>query len=111
MEDLDELIKKLPEIACTTSIPNFNAITQFFLSKSIQENITLPIGNNENKSVVTSKEITDDMEEKFNEIISAIGINTITEIDMHHELDVIKRKHSEMYVDQFIYVVLIYKWI
>jgi len=108
LEDLNLLIKKLPQIARTTSIPNFNAITQFFLSKSIQEDGTLAIESNyENKSAIidTSKGMLDNMEiieEKLNEVMYAVGIKglDLQKIDIHQESDVIKRTYSEMYVYQ-----------
>lgn len=86
-----------------TSVPNFNAITQFFLSKSIQEDGTLAIEcNNEHKSVAmeTSNGVLVDMEtieEKLNEVMTAVGLRPCP-IDMQLESDVIKRTHSEMYV-------------
>jgi len=103
LEDLDILIKKLPQIARVTSVPNFNAITQFFLSKSIQEDGTLAIEcNNDRKSVAmnTSNLMLGDMntiEEKLNEVMTAVGLGSC-KIDMQLESDVVKRTHSEMYV-------------
>lgn len=103
LEDLDILIKQLPQIARVTSVPNFNAITQFFLSKSIQEDGTLAIeSNNDHKSVAmeTSNLMLGDMntiEEKLNEVMTAVGLGSC-KIDMQLESDVIKRTHSEMYV-------------
>lgn len=101
LEDLDVLIKQLPHVAQVASVPNFNAITQFFLSKSIQEDGTLAIEyNNDHKSVAmdTSNGVLTDMEtleEKLNEVMTAVGLGSC-KTDMHQ--DVIKRTHSEMYV-------------
>lgn len=85
------------------SVPNFNAITQFFLSKSLQEDGTLAIEcSNEHKSVAmdTSNGMLGGMstiEEKLNEVMTAVGLGSC-KIDMQHESDIIKRTHSEMYV-------------
>lgn len=106
LEDLDILIKQLPQIARVTSVPNFNAITQFFLSKSIQEDGTLAIeSNNDHKSVAmeTSNLMLGDMntiEEKLNEVMTAVGLGSC-KIDMQLESDVIKRTHSEMENDSY----------
>lgn len=101
LEDLDILIKQLPQIARVTSVPNFNSITQFFLSKSIQEDGTLAIENNyEHKSVAMETNRNagmlssmDTIEEKLNEVMTAVGLGS----------DVIKRTHSEMYVSLYNY--------
>lgn len=101
LDDLDTLIKELPQIARESSVPNFNAITQFFLSKSIQEDGTLAIGyNNEHKSLAmnTTNAMFGDMgtiEEKLNEVMTAVGLGSC-QINTQQESDVIKRTHSEM---------------
>ncbi|XP_025419378.1 RB1-inducible coiled-coil protein 1 isoform X2 [Sipha flava] len=106
LEDLDILIKQLPQIARITSVPNFNAITQFFLSKSIQEDGTLAIEyNHEGKSVAmdTSNGMLGGMEtieERLNEVMTAVGLGTCN-IDTQQESDVIKRTHSEMENDSY----------
>lgn len=93
----------MPQIARITTVPNFNAITQFFLSKSIQEDGTLAIEyNHERKSVAmdTSNGMLGGMEtieEKLNEVMTAVGLGPCN-IDTQQESDVIKRTHSEMYV-------------
>lgn len=104
LEDLDTLVKQLPHIANVTSIPNFNAITQFFLSKSIQEDGTLAIEcSNDHKSVAmeTSNGMLADMdsiEAKLNEVIRVnVGIGTC-KMDMEQEPDAFKRTHLQMYV-------------
>lgn len=103
LEDLDILIKQLPHIAQMTSVPNFNAITQFFLSKSLQEDGTLAIEyNNGHKSVAmeTSNGMLGDIEtieEKLNEVMTAVGLGPC-QINIKQESDIIKRTHSEMYV-------------
>lgn len=109
MEDLDILIKQLPQIARVTSVPNFNSITQFFLSKSIQEDGTLAIENNyDHKSIAMERNrntemlndidtVEDTVEKKLNEVMTAVGLGSC-KIDMQPESDVIKRTYSEMYV-------------
>ncbi|XP_050530865.1 RB1-inducible coiled-coil protein 1 [Daktulosphaira vitifoliae] len=108
LDDLDQLIKQLPQIAEITSVPNFNAITQFFLSKSILEDGILAIeGNNDHKSVAmetsnvslianTNKTV----EEKLNVIMTAVGIGSCQE-EMQQDSEVIKRTHSEMENDSY----------
>lgn len=103
LEDLDILIKQLPQVARSTPVPNFNAITQFFLSKSIQEDGTLAIEyNHDRKSVAmdTSSGMLgglETIEEKLNEVMTAVGLGPC-HIDTVQESDVVKRTHSEMYV-------------
>ncbi|XP_050438839.1 RB1-inducible coiled-coil protein 1 [Adelges cooleyi] len=106
LEDLDLLIKQLPRIANIISVPNFNAITQFFLSKSILEDGTLAIeGNNDHKSVAmeTSNVMISNMdiiEEKLNEVMTAVGLGSC-QVEMQQETEVVKRTHSEMENDSY----------
>lgn len=98
LEDLDILIKQLPQIARVTSVPNFNSITQFFLSKSIQEDGTLAIENNYDTEMLNNIDTVEDtVEKKLNEVMTAVGLGSC-KIDMQQESDVIKRTYSEMYV-------------
>jgi len=88
----------LPQIASVTPVPNFNAITQFFLSKSMQEDGTLAIESNyENQSNSKTGTLNDIeiIEKKLNDVISTVGIN---HIDMNQESDEINRTYSNMYV-------------
>lgn len=93
----------MPQIARLTSVPNFNAITRFFLSKSIQEDGTLAIEfDNDHKSVAfeTNNRMLVNMEtieEKLNEVMTAVGLGSCKN-DLLQESDVTKRTHSEMYV-------------
>ncbi|VVC27128.1 Hypothetical protein CINCED_3A022427 [Cinara cedri] len=106
LEDLDTLIKQLPQIARLTSVPNFNAITRFFLSKSIQEDGTLAIEfDNDHKSVAfeTNNRMLVNMEtveEKLNEVMTAVGLGSCKN-DLFQESDVTKRTHAEMENDSY----------